>query len=76
MENKYYYKIDVIDSKDGYSFMVSSEYLLDNEAVLNRCVDMGYFDDNEDVYHAVIDNLVSEYDIKHFEDCNLILSID
>jgi hypothetical protein len=56
--------------------MVSSEYLLDEEDVLDRCIDMSYFGDNEDVYHAVVDDLVSEYDIKHFEDCNLILSID
>lgn len=76
MENKHYYKIDVIDRKHGYSFMVSSEYLLDEEDVLDKCVDMGYFQNNEDVYHAVVDDLVSEYDIKHFEDCNLILSID
>ena len=65
---KHYYKVDVA-GKHGYSFMVYSAYELDEFEVLNKALEHGLFQDLEDANYAVVDDLVSEYDIENFKDC-------
>ena len=67
-QNKYYYKIDVM-GKHGYSFMVSSNDVLDEGEVLDLAVAKGLFQDEIDADYAVVDDLVSDYDIENFKDC-------
>jgi hypothetical protein len=65
--NKFYYKIDVM-GKHGYSFMVSSNDMLDEGEVLDLSVSKGLFEDEIDADYAVVDDLVSDYDIENFKD--------
>ena len=65
---KHYYKVDVA-GKHGYSFMVYSAHELDEYEVLNKALENGLFDDLEDANYAVVDDLVSEYDVEHFKNC-------
>ena len=65
---KHYYKIDIM-SRNGYSFMVVSIDELDEYDVLNKSYLKGLFDDENDANYAVVDDLVSEYDIENFKDC-------
>lgn len=66
--NKIYYKIDVM-GKHGYSFMVSSNDMLDEGEVLDKALAKGLFQDEIDADYAVVDDLVSDYDIENFKDC-------
>ena len=65
---KHYYKIDV-PGHYGYSFMVVSNDELDELDVLNKAYLNGCFNDATDLDYAVVDDLVSEYDIEIFKDC-------
>lgn len=65
---RHYYKIDVM-GRNGYSFMISTPNELPDEydAVDIACVlDVLYVDDAR---YAVVDDLVSVYDIEHFIEC-------
>lgn len=66
--NKHYYKIDV-SGRNGYSFMVCCDWQLDEGQVLDKAWAKGLFDDDNDVNYAVVDDLVSDYDIENFKDC-------
>ena len=65
---KHYYKVDV-SGRNGYSFMVVSNDVLDEYEVLNKALEHGLFQDLEDANYAVVDDLVSEYDIENFKNC-------
>lgn len=68
MEKKFYYKIDVA-GRHGYSFMVFSTDELDEGEVLDKALAKGLFEDDDDADYAIVDDLVSEYDITHFTNC-------
>ena len=65
---KHYYKIDV-PGHYGYSFMVVSKDELDELDVLHKAYQNGCFNDATDLDYAIVDDLVSEYDIENFKDC-------
>ena len=65
---KHYYKIDVM-GRNGYSFMVSSNNELDEGEVLDKAFEEGLFNDEYDIDYAVVDDLVSQYDIDNFKNC-------
>ena len=67
-DNKIYYKIDVM-GKHGYSFMVSSNDVLDENEVLDLALAKGLFQDEIDAEYAVVDDLVSEHEIEVFKGC-------
>lgn len=61
-----YYKIDVM-GKNGYSFMVETdEELRYDENAIDLALEHNLFQDSEDADYAIVDDLVSERDIKHF----------
>ena len=65
--NKFYYKIDVISSENGYSFMFSSDYHFNSDdEVINIALENNLFDCYSDADNAVVDSLISDYDIEHF----------
>lgn len=64
----YFYKVDVM-GRNGYSFMVVSSDALDEGDVIDKALAKGLFDDETDADYAVVDDLVSEYDIENFKDC-------
>ena len=66
--NKIYYKIDVM-GKHGYSFMVSSNDVLDEGEVLDKALAKGLFQDEIDAEYAIVDDLVSEHEIEVFKSC-------
>lgn len=66
--NKIYYKIDV-PGKHGYSFMVTSNDVLDEGEVLDKALAKGLFQDELDADYAVVDDLVSDYEIEVFKSC-------
>ena len=66
MNQKYYYKIDV-PGKYGYSFMVSSNDVLDESEILAKTLAKGLFHYKFDADYAVVDNLVSDYEIEVFK---------
>lgn len=68
MNQKYYYKIDV-PGRYGYSFMVVSNNELDKTQVLNKALVHELFDDKKDANYAIIDDLISNYDIEIFKNC-------
>ena len=68
MDKKFYYKIDV-PGRHGYSFMVFSTDELDEGEVIDMALRNGLFDDEEDADYAIVDDLVSDYDIKSFTNC-------
>ena len=63
---KIYYKIDV-PGHNGYSFMVTSTEQMGEYEVIRRCDEMGFFDDKTDARYAIVDDLVTQYDIDNFE---------
>ena len=65
---KHFYKVDVM-GRNGYSFMVVSNDELDEYDVIDKALVKGLFDDETDADYAVVDDLVSEYDIENFKDC-------
>lgn len=65
MEKKFYYKVDV-SGKNGYSFMISTRQELMEDEVISVSQDYELFIDEEDVNYAVVDDLVTDYDIKAF----------
>jgi hypothetical protein len=67
--NRHYYKIDV-SGQHGYSFMVSTANELSDEYdAIDIAEELGAFEDVRDPIYAEVDDLVSEYDIKHFIEC-------
>lgn len=68
MEKKFYYKIDVA-GRHGYSFMVFSTDELDEGEVLDKALAKGLFEDEIDADYAIVDDLVSNYEIEHFTNC-------
>lgn len=69
---KHFYKVDVM-GRNGYSFMVVSNDELDEGDVIDKALAKGLFDDETDADYAVVDDLVSEYDIENFKDCTHIV---
>lgn len=67
MEKKFYYKVDVL-GKNGYSFMLSSNEELTEDDVFNIALENNLFEDEKDADIAIIDDLVTKYDIKAFKD--------
>lgn len=65
---KHYYKVDV-SGRNGYSFMVVSNDELDEYDVIDKALARGLFDDETDADYAVVDDIISEYDIENFKDC-------
>jgi hypothetical protein len=72
-DNKIYYKIDVM-GKHGYSFMVSSNDVLDEGEVVDKALAKGLFQDELDADYAVVDDLVSEHEIEVFKSCTYDLN--
>ena len=68
MNQKYYYKIDV-PGRYGYSFMAVSNNELDETQVLNKALVHELFDDKKDANYAIIDDIISNYDIEIFKNC-------
>lgn len=68
MNQKYYYKIDVL-GKHGYSFMISSNDVLDEYEVLAKALAKGLFQNEFDANYAIVDDLINDYDIENFKDC-------
>ena len=66
--NKIYYKIDVM-GKHGYSFMVTSNDVLDEGEVLDLALAKGLFQDEIDADYAVVDDFVTHHEIEVFKDC-------
>ena len=66
---KNYFTVNIIDDDYGYSFMVNTD--LNEDEVLDACVEAGYFDDPEDVDHCVIDS-ATQHDIDTFADSDTI----
>ena len=65
---KYYYKIDV-SGRNSYSFMVVSNDELDEYDVIDKSLANDLFGCETDADYALVDDLVSEYDIENFKDC-------
>ena len=75
--DKFYYKIDVIRHKNGYSFMVSSTNEIEDDGeVIDIALDKGLFNDETDADCAMVDDLASQYDIDHFTKNGCCYSID
>ena len=75
--NKFYYKIDVISRKNGYSIMVSStDKIEDDREVIDRALNKGLFHDETDADYAKVDDLLTQYDIDHFTQSGCCYSID
>ena len=70
----FFYKIDVI-GENGYSFMVSSNDLLDDNEVIDKAKESGLFTEDIDANYAFIDDLVDETDVEHFESCGCLHNI-
>ncbi len=66
--NKIYYKIDVM-GKHGYSFMVTSNDVLDDGEVLDKALAKGLFQDELDADYATVDDLVTDREIEVFKNC-------
>ena len=61
-----FYKIDIRGS-EGYSFMIETDVELRCENdIIDLALDKNLFLDEEDANYAVVDDLVTEYDINHF----------
>ena len=72
---RYYYKIDVM-GRNGYSFMVKSKDAFEDVYdVIDKALDYNLFNEVEDADYAEIDDLVSMFDIEHFEKCGCIHEI-
>lgn len=71
---KNYYKIDVM-GRYGYSFMVSSNDMLDESEVLDKALAKGLFQDELDADYAVVDDLVTQYDIDNFKKSDCICEL-
>lgn len=67
MEKKFYYKVDVL-GKNGYSFMLSSNEELTEDDVFDVALENNLFEDEKDADIAIVDDLVTKYDIKAFKD--------
>lgn len=67
MKDKFYYKVDVL-GRNGYSFMLSSNEELTEDDVFDVALENNLFEDDKDVGIAIVDDLVSDYDIKAFGD--------
>ena len=49
--------------------MVSSNDMLDEGEVLDKALAKGLFQDEIDADYAIVDDLVSNYEIEHFTNC-------
>lgn len=67
----FYFKVDVL-GHDGYSFMVASEHDLTDDEIIDKALEKELFLDDRDSEIAIIDNLVDDNDIKHFNDCKCL----
>ena len=72
---KHYYKIDVFDTRHGYSFVIATEQELDESSVVDVALDNGLFQDDFDADRAIVDDLISEYDIKHFIETECVFNV-
>lgn len=62
----YYYMVNV-PGHHGYSLLVRSKDELNENEVIDACASLGYFTDNDDKYHADVDDLVTDYDIERMK---------
>lgn len=69
MNGKFYYKIDVHSSSDGYSFMVRSDSELSDDEAICCALAANCFNDEADADTATVDTLIDENDIEFFTDC-------
>jgi hypothetical protein len=67
--NKRYFLINVL-GKHGYSFMIHAAVNDEYEAI-NLSAENGLFNDEEDAEYAIAEE-ASDYDIKHFEEEDMI----
>lgn len=67
-----YYKVDVLLPKNGYSFMLATTDKLDDVDVLKLALKNNLFEEDTDMGHGIVDDLVSQYDIDHFKQINCI----
>lgn len=75
-QGKYYYKVDVFDARHGYSFVMATNEKLDDEYdVVELALDNGLFQDDFDADRAIVDDLISEYDIKAFMDAGCVFNV-
>jgi hypothetical protein len=65
---KHYYKVD-IPGHYGYSFMVVSNDELDEYDVIYKSLVKHLFECEIDADYAVVDDIISEYDIENFKNC-------
>lgn len=68
----HYYKVDVRLGKNGYSFMLATTDELDDVEVLQLALENSLFNEDTDIRRAIVDDLVSQYDIDHFKQINCI----
>ena len=66
---KNFYTVNIIDDEFGYSFMVNTD--LNEDEVLDACVEAGYFEDPDDANHCVVDIATKHY-IATFADSDAI----
>lgn len=69
---KHYYRISVLKGTGGYSIMATSEDRLRPSEVLSALEKEDCFVEITDVIYAVVDEMVSEYDIQHFPKSGII----
>lgn len=62
----YHYMVNV-PGHYGYSFLVRSKDELNENEVIDACASLGYFTDNDDRYYALVDDLVTDYDIERMK---------
>lgn len=72
-----YHMVNVNTHNGGYSFMVSTtDSNISNDEIIERCVVKDLFTYSEDADYADTTDLVSEYDINHFEKIGCMYNID
>jgi hypothetical protein len=48
---------------------------MDEYEVICKCAEMGFFDDETDARYAIVDDLVTQYDIDNFEKSGCIRNL-
>ena len=72
-----YHMVNVNTYNGGYSFMVSTtDSSISTDKIIERCVEKDLFTYSEDASSADTTDLVSEYDINHFEKIGCMYNID
>lgn len=63
--NAYYAKVDVLHCG---SFMIKSKIDMTDDDVITECENRDLIEE-DDVDFASVDNLIDDYDLKHFKNC-------